>query len=129
MVNFIEDWKILRNWCQQNKMQVNMSKTKFINVFVWILILTNLFSFISKLGLFLDNKLTWENLNLTLNIKINSTISFFYYVRNVCDTNVIRTLYFLLVQSRLQYAINSWGNINIPLIKLLDNPNHLPVLH
>src|SRR5436190_19018135 len=53
------------------------------------------------LGLTLDEKLTWENHISALHNKIKSSIRKFYFLRNFCDVNLLRTLYFALVHSRI----------------------------
>ena len=130
------DLKLLKLWCNENGMQVNVLKTKYINFGFKTFDLPQQLKYhtvdcgfnvcncqcIEKvssfkyLGVTIDSKLTWENHITELHGKLRNSIRTFYYLRNFCGADLMRTLYFALIQSRLQYAISCWGqhsqNIN-----------------
>lgn len=48
----------------------------------------------------------------------------FYYLRNFCKTELLRTLYFALIHSRIQYGIVCWGGackVSIDRIRVTQN--------
>jgi len=110
-------------------MQVNVSKTKFINFdffgfdipspLIFHSLTCNLqlcncqplekVESIKYLGLLLDEKLTFEPHVLDLHSRLRSQIRKFYFLRNFCSTPLLKTLYFALINSRLQYALPCWG--------------------
>lgn len=141
------DLEILNVWCHINKMKINVNKTKYVNFN-----LVNTFEFPARLlfhelaclkidckceaiektkvfkylGLTLDENLNWHNHILNIHKKIKSSIRIFYYLKNFCDPNLLRILYFALVDSRLQYGIQCWGGTFKQYIdKLRISQNHL----
>lgn len=142
-----EDLILLNNWVKANKMQVNVSKTKFINFdFVGFELPVPLKYHINGcnfnlglcnceeiekvnsykyLGVTLDEKLSWENHVKGLHSKLRKSIRTFYYLRNFCSTPLLRTLYFALIHSKLQYGIICWGGTYKTLIdKLRSTQNY-----
>lgn len=129
-VNMQHDLALLYNWCSANGMQVNVKKTKYLNFdflgFEFLnpvkyhtincnvidcnncQVIEQVKSF-KYLGVILDEKVTWENHIVELHRKTRISIRTFYYLRNICDTALMRTLYFALIHSRLQYGIICWG--------------------
>jgi hypothetical protein len=141
-----DDLSLLSNWCLTNKMQVNVDKTKYINFS-----LVNSFNFqndlvyhmfgcsfnscnckkIEKvnnfryLGVYLDENLNWEKHVTNLHSKIKFSIRTFYFLKNICSAFLLRTLYFALIDSRLQYAIQCWGGtFKCHIEKLRITQNH-----
>lgn len=62
------------------------------------------------LGVTLDEKMNWDIHINNLHNTIRSTVRTFYYLRNFCNTSLLRTLYFALINSKLQYGIICWGS-------------------
>lgn len=133
------DLLLLRKWCNINKMQVNVSKTKFINFdysgfdFPVPLIFHSTtcnrhlctcqelekVKTIKYLGVLIDEKISFEPHILDLHRKLRSQLRKFYFLRNFCNTSLLRSLYFALVNSRLQYALPCWGGTHKSLIEKL----------
>jgi hypothetical protein len=140
-----EDLKALEVWCNKNKMKVNVSKTKYINFDF------RGFDFVSPisyhqqqcqgrpcscekiekvndfkyLGVTFDFKFTWEKHIQLLHSKIKQSIRKFYFLRNFCEEALLKSLYYALINSRLQYGIICWGGTFKTLInKLRVTQNH-----
>jgi hypothetical protein len=127
--NIGHDLALLRNWCVLNCMEVNVSKTKYINFDFTGYFFTSPLKFhnincstincdcqiieqvssFKYLGVTLDEKLSWEIHISDLHKKLRSSIRTFYFLRNFCDESLLRSLYFALIHSRLQYGIQCWG--------------------
>lgn len=124
------DLKILRQWCNSNFMVVNVSKTKYMNfhhhgfdfdseiMFHDVTCNTGSTCNCQKiekvnnfkyLGIYLDDKLSCEKHITNLNVNLRRNIRTFYYLRNLCDTDLLRSLYHALIHSRIQYGIHCWG--------------------
>lgn len=61
------------------------------------------------LGVHFDNKLTWVNHINTLKTKLSS-YSFLIQLRNTASVEILRLLYFELIQSQVSYGLLYWGN-------------------
>lgn len=111
-------------------MIVNVAKTKFINfelkssIFAREIIFHNLkcaqahfcsceriekVSNFKYLGVFVDEKLDWKKHIDFLHNSLKRSIKTFYFLRNKCDSNLLRNIYFALIHSRLQYGIQCYG--------------------
>ncbi len=139
------DLNVLREWCVENKMSVNADKTKYVNFghkgfkfqndvkyhtincfntnICQCPKLEQVNSF-KYLGVMLDERMSWkihiQNLHSTLRRRIRQ----FYYLRNFCKTELLRTLYFALIHSRIQYGIVCWGGackVSIDRIRVTQN--------
>lgn len=64
---------------------------------------------IKYLGIILDSEMNWKLHLLKTKNKLISSIRLFYFLNKICPRNVLRSLYFALVQSRLEYGIICWG--------------------
>lgn len=145
--NINEDLHTLRKWCYSNEMEINVNKTKFVNFNLGGFDFNNLLQYHSAdcndrtsqcncqiiekvcsfkyLGLILDESVTWEKHIVTLHRSISLSIRKFYFLRNICDPSLLRTLYFALIHSRLQYGIICWGNaFKYLLERLRTTQNH-----
>uniref|UniRef100_A0A1B6MQT2 Reverse transcriptase domain-containing protein n=1 Tax=Graphocephala atropunctata TaxID=36148 RepID=A0A1B6MQT2_9HEMI len=67
-------------------------------------------SLIKYLGMYVDSEVSWKVHIKRLKDKINNTLRCFYFLRSMTNQQVMRTLYFALVQSRIEYGIVIWGN-------------------
>lgn len=64
---------------------------------------------IKYLGLFVDSRLSWKiHINYIKNKVIKYT-RIFYLLRPFCGQDLLRTLYFAFVNSKLEYALTLWG--------------------
>lgn len=141
-----EDLNTIRNWCFINKMQVNVSKTKYVNFShnSFDLPLNVVYHIndcyqdhsdcqtiervkaFKYLGVMLDEQLNWEKHISDVHSKIRKTVRKFYYLRNYCNEFTLKTLYYAFVHSRLQYALHCWGGAYKSYIdKLRTTQNHI----
>ena len=65
---------------------------------------------IKFLGLHLDEHLTWSKTIEAITSKISKSLFVINRVKYVLPHYALKTLYFSLVQSHLQYGIQAWGN-------------------
>lgn len=78
------------------------------------------------LDLILDENLNRSNHISTLHNKIKSSTRFFYFLKNLCNSSLLRLLYFALVNFRLQYGIHCYGGtFSIYVDKLKISQNHI----
>lgn len=144
--NINEDLKMIRKWCSRNKMEINVSKTKYINFDLKGFDLPNRIFYHEEhcgldcnscqviervdnfkyLGLVMDEKMKWEAHINSIHKKIKFSIRQFYFLKNFCDQKLLRCLYFALVQSKIQYGLTCWGNTFKYLInKIRISQNHI----
>lgn len=64
---------------------------------------------VKYLGVIIDKELNWKNHINSLKSKLNSLLRLFYFMRDLCPIDVLRTVYFSLVHSRIEYGIVCWG--------------------
>jgi hypothetical protein len=128
--DFHTDLKILRTWCNGNSMVVNADKTKFVNFSLNKFYFDDVLKFhliscntlvncncpvikqidsIKYLGVTLDETVSWRiHVNLVHN-QLKKNIRKFYFLRNLVNDSLLRSLYFALIHSRLIYGIELWG--------------------
>lgn len=111
-------------WCNQNKLFVNISKTSYMRfhphqynptggIYVDINIgntLVNNVSYVKFLGIFMDEFLNWKPHCQDIIRKINSLCYLFRNLKSVLNQHQLITLYHAYVASRLRYGIIFWGN-------------------
>lgn len=77
------------------------------------------------LGVVLDQDLNWKSHATNVKIKLNNVIRLFYFLRSKCSGNVLRMLYFALVQSRIEYGLFLWGSAyNVHLNSIFLQQKH-----
>lgn len=64
---------------------------------------------IRYLGIYIDSNLKWKIHIDNMIIKIRKTVYKFRLLRNILDAKNLKTMYFSLVQSIIQYGIIGWG--------------------
>lgn len=74
---------------------------------------------IKYLGLFIDKNCNWNEHINSINKYMLSAIRTFYYLKNICHVNVLRLIYFSIIESKLQYGITCWGGIYFTNINTL----------
>lgn len=63
------------------------------------------------LGLTLDSRMSFANHTESLKKYLRLTLRHFYYLRNVCSTELLKRIYYGIFHSKLQYGIACWGGI------------------
>ena len=90
---------------QLKKINLNINKNNIKQVFT------------SKyLGVYLDNKLTWQEHVQNLHVKLSKFTGVVYKIRNFVPQKIIMMLYNALIGSYLRYGIRSWGTCSATLI-------------
>ena len=114
--------KLLFEWLCANRLSLNVGKTEFIifrppkRVLHKRIILSlnrkNIYESpkIKYLGLILDSRLTWSHHINELSKKLNRAVGMLYKIREFCPKIVLRSLYFSIFNSHLNYGIPVWGN-------------------
>ncbi|KAG8313850.1 hypothetical protein J6590_108242 [Homalodisca vitripennis] len=128
------DLKALQWWFSKNNMLLSPEKTKYINFSLkkdpqhfTKQILYNCVSCLCTnkecpecaivsqsdnlkyLGILLDREINWKKHIDMVKKKLNGILRTFYFLQNMCTEEVMRMLYFSLVNSRLEYGIFCWG--------------------
>ena len=142
-----DDIKLLQNkankelrkvskWFLDNKLTLNISKSKFMIIkrgnkkssqnFVLKFNRKKLEQCESYkyLGIYIDENLSWKEHVRYLCEKLSKMCGIFSKLRHCCNRELLRVVYFALVDSHLQYCNIIWGNasekILKPLIKLQE---------
>lgn len=112
----------LSKWCDDNGLILNISKTfqmqfqtKPINQNYSLLIKTHNKSIqntnnIRFLGITFDHKLTWEVHIDNVCSKLSKVCYLIIHLKNTVSKTILKTLYYGLVQSTLQYGLIFWGS-------------------
>jgi len=65
-------------------------------------------SFTKYLGVYIDDKLIWSDHFTNLEKTISRSVGIFYRIRHYLNDRALKSLYFSIVYSNLQYAIGAW---------------------
>lgn len=71
------------------------------------------------LGVSVDQTLSWSTHISRLKSYLRSTVRYFYGLRKICSNSTLKTLYYTLVHSKLQYGITCWGGASFNKIQQL----------
>lgn len=74
---------------------------------------------IKYLGLWVDSKLSWKEHISYLKVKLIKYIRIFYLMRSVCYPNLMRTIYYALINSKIEYGLEIWGGSYFATLKPL----------
>ena len=66
--------------------------------------------FYKYIGVYIDDKLNWTKHVNYLCEKLSKMSGMFSKLRHICDLKLLKTIYFALVESHLQYCNIIWGN-------------------
>lgn len=75
---------------------------------------------VKYLGVMVDDRLSWRTHIDYITSRVRKLIWVFKKLRHVSDLNLLRTIYFALVQSVLGYCIRTWGGACKTYIKQLE---------
>lgn len=113
-----EDFKLMRKWLSDNLLTLNLDKTNYID-FSYnkhnTLHDNNNIDGITKcettkyLGVIMDSKLNWKAHTEHLKKKLRKTIYTFVLLRNITTPQVLKSIYYALVESQIKYGILAWG--------------------
>ena len=124
------DRKNLTNWLNANKISLNVSKTELIifkpkrkpldfNMKIKLngkrLYPTDS---VRYLGVKIDSKLNWNSHVNAIATKLNQANAMLYKVRDFVNANILKSIYYALFESHINYACIIWGQ-NISTINRL----------
>lgn len=72
---------------------------------------------IKYLGLWVDSRLTWKEHLQYLKSKLVKYIRIFYMLRIVCNKQLMRSIYFAFINSKIEYGIEVWGGAYYTTVK------------
>lgn len=75
---------------------------------------------IKYLGVIIDENCNWKEHVSKLKGYLNSALRTFYHLRQVCPESVLRTAYFSIVNSKLQYGIVCWGGTYLSTLRAVQ---------
>ena len=112
----------LNTWCKINRIEINLSKTKYIifnrkhspsqntlNIHINHTIIEQV-SFIKFLGITIDEKLKWSEHTKSVKIKIAQGLHALNSIQNKSNTKIRKMIYNSLIHSHLTYGTHIWGN-------------------
>ncbi len=120
-----DDLKSIFEWLCSNRLSLNVSKTEFIifkppkkRLFQRITLTLNgtcLYESpkVKYLGIIMDERLSWKHHIVELNKKLNKSIGIIYKMRHLSTQRVLKSLYFALIHSHLNYGACVWGYSNM----------------
>ena len=124
-----KELKKLSLWLNVNRLALNVSKTNFV-IFrgfrkpcdhnVTLLINKKAIeqkSYVKYLGVLIDENLNWKEHISNVTKKISRSVGIICKLRLCMNRSLLRTLYYTLVFSHLNYGIRPWG---FPCKKDLD---------
>ena len=116
-----KEFQILYDWLCANRLSLNAAKTEFIifrpprtSLNKRVTLKLNGITIyespkIKYLGIILVNRLSWKHHISELCKKLGRTLGMIYKIRNLCTSNVLRSLYFSLFNSHMSYGLSVWG--------------------
>ena len=115
------DLKNLANWLNTNKISLNVSKTELIIFkpkrkpldFNMKIKLNGKILFptdsVKYLGVKIDGKLNWKSHVNAAATKLNQANAMLYKVRDFVNPNILKSIYYALFESHINYACIIWG--------------------
>ena len=116
------DMALLFDWLCSNRLSLNVGKTEFVifrparsrrlNRVTLKINGCKIFesSKIKYLGVILDPNLSWKHHVFELNKKLIRGVGLIFKIRNLCDTSVLKSIYYSLFHSHASYGLAAWGS-------------------
>ncbi len=117
-----KELKLLSLWLNVNRLALNISKTNFI-IFrgyrkpyahnVTLLMNKKAIeqkSHVKYLGILIDEHLNWKEHISNVTKKISRSVGIICKLRSCLNISLLRTIYYSLVYSHLNYGIHAWGS-------------------
>ena len=114
--------KQLYKWLIINRLSLNIEKTNFVVFHPYNKQLANKITLkiqkkaipekeaVKYLGIMIDCGLTWQNHINLLSNKISRSIGLLHKIKSCVNKHILRMLYYSLIYSHLNYAIEAWGS-------------------
>ena len=123
------DLTIVNNWFKANYLSLNNSKTYFMHYNKKSCDRNVLLRFgnlpvsectnIKFLGVYIDNKLKWDKDTNYIHSKLVKTVYILNRLKYLLPSYIMRTIYYSIFDSYVNYGIILWGNANDCLMKPL----------
>lgn len=113
-----EDFQKIQSWMNDNLLTLNMSKTNYLELKntkhkltqnKYSIATINEVEHTKYLGIIIDNNCNWKKQINNVVTKLRKTIYKFVQLRNIVNENLLKTIYYAIVHSNLQYGIIAWG--------------------
>lgn len=123
--SIVSDLRRVRVWCDANRLVLNLEKTKMVTFRCTVQgLVVDDDPVVSKpestfLGLIIDQQLRFEPHILSVAKKISSGCFAVRLATRELGTDVGKSVYFALIESRLRYGIAFWGSANNQLLNSL----------
>lgn len=75
---------------------------------------------IKYLGVVIDENCNWKQHILKLKSYLNSALRTFYNLKQICPIDILKTVYFSIINSKLQYGIVCWGGTYLSTVKVIN---------
>jgi hypothetical protein len=125
------------SWMQANSLSINYSKTNFtifsphlrktvhtINHLAFGPTEIKRASSIKYLGIFIDDNLNWKDHIKMVLTKLTKYCGIFYKIRHKIPKGILKTIYFALIHSTIQYGIEIYANTKCSYLKDLNTLNN-----
>ena len=126
--------RVFFDWLISNKLTLNYKKTKYMifqkkGISKQLLKKVNLninknnikqVTIFKYLGVYLDNKLSWQEHIHNLQTKLAKFTGLVYKIRNMVPRKILMMLYNALVGSYLRYGVRAWGSSSLYLQNTLQ---------
>lgn len=132
------DMLLIKEWFDWKLLTVNYKKTKFISFTCHNYnrpsfknlsiandqghtIIIEHVDHIKYLGVYIDQHLRWETHVLKLSKKLRCLLFKFKILKQVLELKTLKTVYYALVDSLLQYGIAAWGTTSKNNLKIIES--------
>lgn len=140
-----DDINLIKAWMDKNLLTINSSKSNYIaysanmagqpninnnriklhevdclKTISCSCVALNKVSHINYLGVIIDQHIKWDLHIINLSKRVRRSIYKFRELRHILQINMLRTVYFALVHSIVQYSIAAWGGTYSSYTELLE---------
>jgi len=118
--NINDNLETISKWLKLNKLSINVSKTKCIAfhmpqkkfTYPKIFLCKSTISYVHEfnyLGIIFNENLNWKNHTNYISNKISKTIGVMRCLKHEIPQHILKTIYYSLIHSHLNYGILCWG--------------------
>ncbi len=120
------------DWFNSNKLSLNIKKTHYVlykplnkqEPLTLTLILNNELilrkDHAKYLGLYFDDKMSWDKQITALTLKLSKAIGILYKLKRYASQSILRNVYYSIIHPHLIYGIMSWGATSITSLNSLQ---------
>ena len=97
--------------CNATVTQIDITGNEILRLWTIIIHQPNIEDSAKYLGVYLDDTLNWSSHITHLSLQLTRYCGMFYRLRKLVPPYILRTLYYSMVRSRVQYGIILWDSI------------------